>query len=159
MFNSGDFIYHQYGELFQIVQILQINDEDYLIKDFWESTSLEELSIRAWVKRMPIADFLKYSLFQTEVISSRDIEEIEKFLEIEKGLLVRKNRTTAMAGLVSEAMNIQNYENALELLTEWAMLDKYRTEIYLKREECLRKLGRDAEADYERHVYNTLTGK
>lgn len=159
MFNSGDFIYRIEGELFHAVQILEITSTDFLIKDFWETHSLTDLAIRSWVKRVPIPELSTYIFDHNEIVTPTDLLEMEKFLEIERGLQIRKNRTASMEALVDESMQSENYLEALELLTEWAMLDKYRPEIYLKREECLRKLGRNTEADYELHVYNTITGK
>lgn len=160
MFQVGDILFTRENEHYHVIQILQVS-EDYFIKDYWESASLDiqHLEIRSWAKRADFPSLNGYEFLKNEKITERDQNELHQFLEIEKGLNHRKGRTASMPSLVDEAMNKQDFLLALELLTEWAMLDKYRAEIYLKREECFRKLNRSAEADYERHVYNTLTGK
>ncbi len=157
MFAPGDYLFILENGQYHVVQILEISD-DYLVKDYWESSLLNfsELDIRSWVKRFPKDSLVKYEFAKNEDLTQRDIEELTRFFAIEKGLNNRKQRTAAMNDLVQTAMASEDFVQALDLLTEWAMLEKYRTEIYLLREECLRKLGRVAEADYERHVYNTL---
>lgn len=160
MFATGDFIFSEENEHVHVVQILQVST-DYLIKDYWESSTLNlsELEIRFWVKRVEMDFYENYRVLKNEELIARDLEEIGRFLEIEKGLNDRKERTVSMPHLVENAIQNGDYQQALDLLTEWAMLDKYRSEIYLLREDCLRKLGRNAEADYELQVYQTLTGK
>ena len=157
MFAPGDYIFRLEDGQYHVVQILEISD-DYLVKDYWESSLLNfaELDIRSWVKRIPLDSLAKYEFAKNESLTQRDSEELVRFVEIEKGLNNRKQRTAAMNGLVQTAMASEDFVQALDLLMEWAMLEKYRAEIYLLREECLRKLGRESEADYERHVYNTL---
>lgn len=160
MFSPGDFVYHLENEEYQIYQILKA-DSDYLVKDFWETNHLnvDEVEIRANVKRLEIDDLRDFSFIMNRNVKSNDEEEIRKFLAIEKGLNARKNRTNEMSVLVESAILKEDYNSALELLTEWAMLDKYRPEIYLLREKCFRNLGRMSEADYELHVYQTIIGK
>lgn len=158
MFTVGDFLYSLEEEHYHVIQILQVSD-DFLVKDYWESRTLnlDELEIRSWVKRIDSLDH--YEFLKTEALIEKDREEVIRFLEIEKGLNSRKQRTASMSGLVESAIQNQDFLHALDLLTEWAMLEKYRPEIYLLRETCLRKLGREAEADYEQQVYQTLSGK
>jgi len=160
MFVPGDFLFALEDGQYHVVQVLQVSD-DYLVKDYWESPLLHfaELDIRSWVKRVNPDALNKYEFAKNEALTKRDEDEVIRFFEIEKGLNNRKQRTAAMQGLVQDAISSEDLPLALDLLTEWAMLEKYRPEIYLLREECLRKLGRDTEAAYERHVYNTLTGK
>jgi len=160
MLNVGDFAVKEENGHFHLIQVLTVS-KDFLIKDFWESASAEigEQEIRTWVKRASIESFNQYSFLKNEPLTEKDEFEIQRFLEIERGLNNRKNRTVSMAALVNNAIQTEEFDKALELLTEWAMLEKYKPEIYLLREACLRKLGRDQEADYERHVYNTITGK
>lgn len=160
MFKVGDFIYSFKEGHYHVVQILQVS-EDYLVKDHWDISNLncDELEVRSWVKRVDIASCEKYEFLKNQELTAKDQEEMGRFLEIEKGLTNRKQRTASMFDLVEMAIQKQDFLHALELLTEWAMLDKYRPEIYLLREDCLRKLGRETEADYEHHVYQTLTGK
>lgn len=161
MFTVGDFIYSFEEEHYHIVQVLQVSEGDYLVKDHWEISKLncDELEVRSWVKRVNIASLEKYEFLKNLELIAKDLEEIVRFLDIEKGLTNRKQRTASMSVLVETAIQNQDFLHALDLLTEWAMLEKYRPEIYLFREDCLRKLGRKAEADYEHHVYQTLTGK
>ena len=158
MFSPGDYIFSSSEGHFHVLQVLQVA-EQYLVKDFWENTTLitDESGIRAWVKRLDLTAVKEYEHLRNEPLTQRDLLELERFLEIEKGLNYRKQRTAAMATLVETAIDNEDFNQALDLLTEWAMLEKYRPEIYLMRENCLRKLGRDAEADYERHVYDTIT--
>lgn len=141
------------------VQVLRVDGETILIKDFWETDSDDApREVRAWVKRVAksaLANYLPTVVY--EAISEKDTEEIRRFLEIEHGLLHRKTRTAAMSGLVEKAMRANDYETALELLGEWALLEKYRPEIYLLREECFRSLGKHTEADYERSVYEMIS--
>ncbi len=160
MFTVGDFIYSFEEGHYHIVHVLQVS-EDYLVKDHWDISNLncDELEVRSWVKRVSTAFCEKYEFLKNQELTDRDQEEIVRFLDIEKGLNARKQRTASMSVLVETAIQNQDFLHALELLTEWAMLEKYHPEIYLIREDCLRKLGRYAEADYERHVYQTLTGK
>ncbi len=160
MFTVGDFIYSLEEGHYHIVQILQVS-EDYLVKDHWDVSNLndDELEVRSWVKRVNTASCETYEFLKNQELTAKDQEEIIRFLDIEKGLNNRKQRTASMCVLVETAIQNQDFLHALDLLTEWAMLEKYRPEIYLLREDCLRKLGRDAEADYEQHVYQTLTGK
>src|SRR6218665_3190325 len=156
MFKAGDFAFSQKENHYHIIQILRVS-KDYLIKDYWEGATLniDEIEIRSWVKRVDACTLEGYELLKNEKLVERDAVELNRFLEIEQGLNNRKERTAAMHGLVQEAIQNTDFDSALELLTEWAMLEKYRSEIYLLREECLRKHGRDTEADYELHVYNT----
>ena len=158
MFSAGDFICSSTDGHFHVLQVLHVSDQ-YLVKDFWETPTMaaDELEIRAWVKRMETTSVNQYEFFKHEPLTEKDQVELERFLEIEKGLNHRKQRTAAMATLVETAMRNGDLNQALDLLTEWAMLEKYRPEIYLMRENCLRKLGRNAEADYERHVYDTIS--
>lgn len=160
MFRSGDFIFRSENGEYVLAQILQVS-EDYLIKDFWESSSLaiDELEIRSWVKRINLNSFENFEFLENRELTEKDQDELIRFLHIEEGLSNRKKRTLSMSNLVKTAIQNQQFDEALNLLTEWAMLEKYRSEIYLLREECFRKLGRNAEADYELHVYQTLTGK
>ena len=160
MLKIGDFAVKEGNGHFHLIQVLAVST-DLLVKDFWESSSAEiaDQEIRSWVKRASVESIEDYVFLKNEPLTEKDESEIERFLEIEHGLKQRRDRTASMAALVNEAILNEEFNKALELLTEWAMLEKYKPEIYLLREACLRKLGRDQEADYERHVYNTLTGK
>lgn len=160
MLKIGDFAVKEENGHFHLIQVLAVST-DLLVKDFWESSSAEiaDQEIRSWVKRASAESVEDYVFLKNEPVTEKDESEIERFLEIEHGLKQRRDRTASMAALVNEAILNEEFNKALELLTEWAMLEKYKPEIYLLREACLRKLGRDQEADYERHVYNTLTGK
>ncbi len=160
MLKIGDFAVKEGNGHFHLIQVLAVST-DLLVKDFWESSSAEiaDQEIRSWVKRASAESVEDYVFLKNEPLTEKDESEIERFLEIEHGLKQRRDRTASMAALVNEAILNEEFNKALELLTEWAMLEKYKPEIYLLREACLRKLGRDQEADYERHVYNTLTGK
>lgn len=159
MFNVGDEVYLISDSEIHWLQILTVGT-DYLVKDYWETQSLEEeRQIRAWVKRITLQEANAYLFHQNVELNIRDFEELDRFNEIETGLNKRKQRTAEMQGLVQDSIAKQHFETALNLLTEWALLEKYKPEIYLLREECLRKLGRDLEANYELHVYKTLTGK
>lgn len=159
MFAVGDFIFSSNEGHIHLLQILRLSENGYLVKDYWENDAINtnESEIRAWVKRIDTESCTNYEFFKNEVLTERDHAELSRFLEIEYGLNNRKNRTAAMPRLVENAIQDENFINALDLLTEWAMLEKYRPEIYLLRETCFRKLGRNTEADYERHVYDTIS--
>lgn len=159
MFAVGDFIFSSNEEHVHLLQILQLSDNCYLVKDYWENEVINtnESEIRAWVKRVDTDSCTNYEFFKNEALTERDHAELRRFLEIENGLNNRKNRTAAMPRLVENAIQNEDFINALDLLTEWAMLEKYRPEIYLLRETCFRKLGRNTEADYERQVYEVMT--
>lgn len=166
-YESGEFrcLQNEFGKHYVTILRYDSETDSYLVKDFWEvgeefsGNSSDDLYVRAHCKRVSAEFLMDSTLISTELLTATDDGEIAQFLSIEEGLAQRKKRTLDLPDLVQTAISTGELELAVELLTEWAMLDKYRPEIYLLRENCLRKLGRNAEADYELHVYQTLTGK
>jgi len=164
---SGEFrlLQNEFGNHYLLVLRYDSASNTFLVKDFWEvgeeftGTSSVDLFVRAHCKRVTAGFLMDSTLISTEGLTGSDDYEIAQFLSIEEGLTKRKNRTLEMPELIQVAISTNELELAVELLSEWAMLDKYNVEIYLLRESCLRKLGRNSEADYELQVYQTLTGK
>ena len=156
---------NEFGNHYLLVLRYDSESSTFLVKDFWDvgedfsGTSSDDLYVRTHCKRVAAQLLMDSKLITKEILTGMDESEISQFLSIEEGLAKRKNRTLEMPELVQSAISQNEFEHAIELLSEWAMLDKYRSEIYLLRENCFRKLGRNAEADYELQVYQTLTGK
>jgi hypothetical protein len=116
------------------------------------------LELRVAAKRFPLEELEDYRCIGTSHLSPIDEHEIAQFLKIEFGLNLRKNRVQELPLLVEACISEKRYNEAIEFLQEWAMMDKMNLRIYELRIFCFRAIGEEKLAQRDEQMLELLKG-
>lgn len=155
----GTYFYFRKDSLYYLFQLLEISANHLLVQQFWSTTNVPSMEkLNQFDVKSACSEFDEefdelISIGKTE-ITENQLQEIAQFLKIKTARIARDSGFLALKKQAVEAVEKEEYQEAVRLFSLAAPYSKYDIEIYEKRGLCYLKLGQysDALADFDYYL-------
>lgn len=152
---KGSLFYIVNGESYSVFKLLLKERERFFVRSYWPiyeeptAISLADLDVKSACSLLEKDEFEKGLAFAHEDISTEDEQEIEQFKAIVKGQEERKNKLAELLQAADQAIENNDFEQAVAILTEAAPYNKFNLTVFEKRASCYLQLGKRFEAEQD----------
>jgi hypothetical protein len=152
---KGRIFYIQKEGSFSVFKLLLEDGENLYVRTYWPiydeptAISIANLDVKSACSLLVKDDFEKGNVFAFEEVSLEDEKEIEQFKAIVQGQEARKNKLAELLQAADQAIEHNDFEQAVAILTEAAPYNKFNLTVFEKRALCYVQLGKRFEAEQD----------
>ncbi len=150
-----NFFYIKNEGFFEVFKLLKIENDTVYVRSYWPiyeeptAISLENLDVKSACSLLEKDEFEKGRAFAYEIVNPEDEKEIEQFKAIVQGQESRKNKLAELIEAADQAIENNEFEQAVAILTEAAPFNKFNLTVFEKRALSYLKLGKRFEAEQD----------
>lgn len=143
------------GDLFHVFKLLKLENDAVYVRTYWpiyeqpKAIFLADLDVKSACSLMDKDEFEQGNAFAYESISAEDEQEIEQFKAIVQGQEARKNKLAELLLAADQAIENNDFAQAVAFLTEAAPYNKFNLTVFEKRALCYLQLGKRFEAEQD----------
>lgn len=152
---KGSLFYIKNDDSFSVFKFLLIDNGQFYVRSYWPiyeeptAISITDLDVKSACSQIEKDEFEKGRAFAFEIVTPEDEKEIEQFKAIVQGQEARKNKLVELLIAADQAIENNDFEQAVAILTEAAPYNKFNLTVFEKRALCYMQLGKRFEAEQD----------